>query len=163
MPRHPKTGRWCSQAALDAYNVNAPEVGALTRVFVFGTLKKGYGNHWRLQHLVGVDAVTKDRYQMQAHGIPFVLHGDVAQVRGEVYECDAEILQQLDQLEGYDPKYHGQCAYNRTEIDVLIGPSFTVPIKASIYLSVRDMAPSYSTLDEDGYLNWTPTYQRRFA
>src|SRR5262245_62993260 len=80
-------------------------------VFVYGTLKKGFRNHHLLEtsKLVVADVLTSRRYRMLDVGFPVLLpkgNGTEGLVKGEVYEVDAETLQQLDRLEGEGRMYH---------------------------------------------------------
>jgi gamma-glutamylcyclotransferase (GGCT)/AIG2-like uncharacterized protein YtfP len=128
------------------------------RVFVYGTLKSGLWNNGLLAGIAHTDAVTKDKYKMQSGRVPFLLAGDVAQVRGEVYEVDDHVLRRLDLLEGYDPGHHGRGTYNREKIDVLLRSDngFNRPAKAYAYIVNRDVARPYTELDADGYIDWRP-------
>lgn len=80
------------------------------KVFVYGTLKKGYGNHRLLadKSLVGVGA-TDIRYNMIAGGFPVIMTADDGlPVKGEVYDITGDIpcLDSLDRLEGEGVMYH---------------------------------------------------------
>lgn len=79
-------------------------------VFVYGTLKKGQGNH-RL--LTGAEYIGKDSLKNHViyslGGFPGMTVGD-GQVQGEVYEVDEVILGALDILEGH-PRF-----YERREV-----------------------------------------------
>lgn len=96
-----------------------------TYVFVYGTLRKGFGNHFLLKNskFIG-EAITKEKYSLYASGIPYVVKVPKTHIKGEVYKVDSETLKSLDQLEGH-PNF-----YKREEIDVLVNNS---PIKAWIY------------------------------
>lgn len=71
-------------------------------VFVYGSLKRGCGNHHVLGSSVKVaDAVTLGRYSMRSGGFPVVLKSNPnGRVTGEVYRVGEEILERLDRLEG---------------------------------------------------------------
>jgi len=98
-----------------------------TNIFVYGTLRKGFGNNRLLKdsRFVG-DAVTVRRYGMYASGIPYV-HEDEAfcTVVGEVYEVDIDTLLKLDRLEGH-PNF-----YRRKTVDVCLATGNS--IRADIY------------------------------
>jgi gamma-glutamylcyclotransferase (GGCT)/AIG2-like uncharacterized protein YtfP len=88
-------------------------------VFVYGTLRKGYGNHRLLEEgnafFIG-DAVTEEKYKLTASGIPFVSKSEpICQIKGELYNVDGPTLRRLDQLEGH-PNF-----YYREQIPVLVG------------------------------------------
>ena len=71
------------------------------RVFVYGTLRDGEGNHRLLENseflrdevLIGFD-------MFNVGGFPAVIEGD-GYVVGEVYEVDEQTLKSLHRLEGY--------------------------------------------------------------
>lgn len=77
-------------------------------VFVYGTLKRGWGNNRILQtsSLFVSEAVTKEKYLMLGRGIPYVLelnkpHEYARPILGEVWLVqDQETLDRLDRLEG---------------------------------------------------------------
>jgi gamma-glutamylaminecyclotransferase len=79
-------------------------------VFVYGTLKKGYGNNQRLlRDTKFIDAgVTLMPYDLRDLGpFPVVVNNKRARVLGEVYDCTKQELKRLDQLEGY-PRMYGR-------------------------------------------------------
>lgn len=72
-------------------------------VFVYGTLKEGFGNHRVLSSSRKVaDAVTcSDSYSMVDGGFPTVVLGGSFHVKGELYEVtDENVMRNLDWLEG---------------------------------------------------------------
>lgn len=74
------------------------------KVFVYGTLKKGFGNHRCLDGAVFLgEAVTSENYLMHDSGFPALRPSDKGLgVLGEVYEFeDMKILERLDRLEGH--------------------------------------------------------------
>jgi gamma-glutamylcyclotransferase (GGCT)/AIG2-like uncharacterized protein YtfP len=84
------------------------------RVFVYGTLKEGHGNHDF--YLAGNPAVEKlgrcyitGNYRMYSNGaFPMVTCGsrnEPAHIVGEVYEVDEDTLDSLDALEGHPDWY----------------------------------------------------------
>jgi len=89
-------------------------------VFVYGTLKRGYGNNRLLStsSFVG-EAVTCEEFKMVNHGFPYINRankGLTLPVIGEVWKVsDEETLQRLDWLEGVS---HGH--YSREVIDVQV-------------------------------------------
>lgn len=82
------------------------------KVFVYGSLKKGYGNHRLLEDAKYLGThVTDPAYTMVGlGGFPgVILTGDTS-IHGELYEVTPMEFEYLDGLEGY-PSF-----YNRTKI-----------------------------------------------
>lgn len=76
------------------------------KVFVYGTLKNGHGNHRLLEtaRQLHDDAVITGM-MVSLGGFPCVTtHGD-NQIHGEIYEVDDATLLRLDQLEGHPTFY----------------------------------------------------------
>ncbi|WP_456402146.1 gamma-glutamylcyclotransferase family protein [Persephonella sp.] len=76
-------------------------------IFVYGTLRKGFGNHRLLENaeFLGIGR-TKEKYKMTANGIPFVSKNEpVSYIIGEVYKIDDKTLKRLDELEGHPDWY----------------------------------------------------------
>lgn len=79
------------------------------KVFVYGTLKRGYGNNRLLERAVFMtEAMTVDKFDMINSGFPVLVpseHG--LPVKGEVYDIgtDQVILDALDRLEGEGVMY----------------------------------------------------------
>lgn len=75
------------------------------RVFVYGTLKKGLGNHNFLKNstFIGEDRTQENLFEMRAMGsIPFVVQTNNLSfsISGELYEVTNQVLRELDILEG---------------------------------------------------------------
>lgn len=92
----------------------------MTTVFVYGTLKRGGGNHAFLarQRFLG-EARTVPGFTLYSLGdYPGMVRapGDTAGVTGELWVVDDTCLAELDQLEGLD-----EGLYER--IDVLLAPN----------------------------------------
>lgn len=75
--------------------------------FVYGTLKRGYWNHYLLKgsEYLG-PSVTYEKYALYNFKYPFAVHSDNEEegklclpVLGEVYSIDRETLKDLDALE----------------------------------------------------------------
>ena len=72
------------------------------KVFVYGTLKKGFGNHYLLSNskLLG-DSYTKQAYDLYNLGYyPAMTDNGNYIIKGELYEVDKDTLYRLDMLEG---------------------------------------------------------------
>lgn len=77
------------------------------KVLVYGSLRKGFGNHYLLENSRFLGEVkTGPHYTMYSFGgFPALsLNGDTTIV-GEVYEVDEETMARLDRLEGYPNFY----------------------------------------------------------
>ena len=87
-------------------------------VFVYGTLKSGYSNHYaclRDAHFVG-NATTSHRYTMIDVGFPVLLtEGEGHVVHGEVYEVNTSTMERLDRLEGKGRMYDRVRRYVRMD------------------------------------------------
>lgn len=79
--------------------------------FVYGTLKRGFGNHWLMEELLADghavfvgEARTKKRFPLVCgpFQVPFLLNFPTSGhfVRGEVYQVDKVAMARLDELEG---------------------------------------------------------------
>jgi gamma-glutamylcyclotransferase (GGCT)/AIG2-like uncharacterized protein YtfP len=79
----------------------------MTRVFVYGTLKKGYGNSHLLRNAEFVGhGYTIETYRMFNVGFPIIREcEDGNPVYGEVYEVDDQTLKNLDRLENEGVMY----------------------------------------------------------
>lgn len=77
------------------------------KLFVYGTLKRGYGNHHYLSESEFLGkAITKKRYALYSDGIPFLVkEPPVSRIKGELYEVDSETLENVDLLEGHPSVY----------------------------------------------------------
>lgn len=100
-------------------------------VFVYGTLKKGFGNHRVMERARGeyVGDTTIQHATMYSLGaFPAIALDKRAktEVHGEVYRiADAEGLKPLDWLEGY-PRF-----YNRSEVESPLGKVWVYHIDKS--------------------------------
>jgi len=88
-------------------------------VFVYGTLKRGFGNH-RVMQRAGSEFVCcgtmVERYPLVVSGLPYLLDlpGQGHRVEGEIYRVNsAEGRSALDRLEGHP------CFYERRLTDIV--------------------------------------------
>jgi len=128
-------------------------------VFVYGTLKKGYGNNYLLKNskFVGM-GFTKNKYFMQREGIafPYALPSDYfkeipehykGHILGEVYEVDERTLERLDMLEGH-PNFY------QREITTIILEDGT-EVQTFIYHYYDFYGEEYLIEpDEHGFIEW---------
>jgi gamma-glutamylaminecyclotransferase len=118
-------------------------------VAVYGTLKRGYGNHRVMQMDDGIfiaEALTVLPYKMYGGvGFPRVveeLRDDDIQVRVEVFECDE--VENMDRLEGH-PNF-----FERKEIEVYVpGMDGEELMTAWMYFH-PPIGSGYGELQEDG-------------
>jgi gamma-glutamylcyclotransferase (GGCT)/AIG2-like uncharacterized protein YtfP len=89
----------------------------MTKVFVYGTLKKGYGNHYLLKNskFVG-EATSVSNWLMigKDMAFPYLIkrdHNNGKIIKGEVYEVDEDTLKKLDILEGVPTHYKKETIY----------------------------------------------------
>ena len=118
-------------------------MGEKIYVFVYGTLRKGFGNHYLLRDskFIGY-GITKEKYSLYVDGIPYVVKIPNTQIKGEVYEVDKHTLDELDELEGH-PDF-----YRRELIDVIVNGK---TIKAWIYFFPY---PKGELIKSGDFKNW---------
>lgn len=81
-------------------------------VFVYGSLRKGFGNHGRLKtaEFIGYGKTVSNGWTMLDLGaFPGVVPGGKTHIFGEIYRCDRECWDGLDSLEGYPSLYNREC------------------------------------------------------
>ena len=82
------------------------------RIFVYGTLKRSFGN-WSMllkdrSTFVGT-AVSEPTFTMLGMGgFPGIIHGGSTRIHGEVFEVNDVVLRDLDRLEGHPSWYERQ-------------------------------------------------------
>lgn len=106
------------------YSKNNVLTGKL--IAVYGTLRKGYGNHSYLNSATYIGSGhTFDKYRMTGSGIPFLLQGKNAKgssnVRVEVYSVNEWQLKSIDRLEGHPQWYKREKIGIRLDNDIVIG------------------------------------------
>jgi gamma-glutamylaminecyclotransferase len=82
------------------------------RLFVYGTLRRGSWNNYRLgpSHFIGEDSFTGSIWWSHTGGIPFAKLEGTDTVHGELFEVPSTFIPGLDALEGH-PKW-----YKRTSV-----------------------------------------------
>ncbi len=116
------------------------------KVFVYGSLKEGRGNHVVLKGATKIgNGETVDKFAMVSLGaFPMVFDRDeVSTIKGEVYEVDDNILGLLDALEGHPHFYERKTTIIKTD---------NGRIMAYIYVGSERSAQYYTNkhLVEDG-------------
>ena len=78
-----------------------------TKVFVYGSLLPGLGNHGVIASSETLGAATTEPiYTMVSLGaFPAIVEGGETAIHGEVYEVDSDTLAALDRLEGH-PRFY---------------------------------------------------------
>ncbi|MUM76341.1 gamma-glutamylcyclotransferase [Pseudodesulfovibrio sp. F-1] len=96
-------------------------------VFVYGTLKRGFSNHFFLGRACFVGCgQTVERFALYVDEYPGVYPGEpVSRVQGEVYAVNEAMLARLDALEDHPT------LYRREEVEVALDDGLVV--KAWIY------------------------------
>lgn len=112
------------------------------KVFVYGTLRSGYGNNVLLHNATFLGEATTNGVMYSMGYIPFVsLTTQEGTVHGEVYEINEDILRRLDQLEGYNIHQPDRSFYNRSLVNTLpYGEAFIYHIDT--HDSERNKIPS---------------------
>ena len=115
-----------------------------TKLFVYGTLKRGYGNHYIIKKskFLG-DFISVDKFDMSGYGFPEIYpNKDGKRIKGEIYDlCDQDFVF-TDSLEGNGSFY-------RREIRDFTNNKET--IKAWIYII---LSPGSPIEVEDEVIDW---------
>ena len=86
-------------------------------LFVYGTLKKGHGNHGLIEDCEHVGNFYTDKsLTLLVAGLPFLVKREGAGALGEVYRIDKDILRAVDRLEGH-PSFYKREKITVTNID----------------------------------------------
>ena len=89
-----------------------------TLVFVYGALRKGASNAWRMERARFVGEATVKGTLVKVDWYPgLVLEGDTM-VAGEVYEVDEQNLKELDEFEGVGIEDARNDEYKRVTVEV---------------------------------------------
>lgn len=131
------------------------------RVFVYGTLKRGFENHRLMETATFVGkAHTLTPYRMLDGEFPVMRDAgpDRMLVAGELYEVNARTLEALDELEGV-----AEGMYDRVEIKISVrsrSSSQEEIVTALVYVGRatywdRQDRRSCLTLDERGRIDWS--------
>ena len=119
----------------------------MTRLFIYGTLKRGCSNHHYMagQRFIAV-AQTAPLYQLVSMGTypGMIRHTSGRSIEGEVWEVDAECLRRLDVLEGIED---GEYAY---EVVPLLPPFEAETVHGYRYLRPVDGCPDIGACWREG-------------
>lgn len=109
-------------------------------VFVYGTLRNGFGNYqWALAGKTEKEetALLEGSLYPVRHGGGFpclieeeegLVHGELMYIKPELYD---DVMQSLDNLEGYNPKHPEHSMYRRVLRIVRVGSK---TVKAYVYV-----------------------------
>ena len=113
-------------------------------LFVYGTLKKGYGNHHIIQKTKYIgDFISVDKFDLSGCGFPELYpNNNGKQVKGEIYELYEHDFISTDMLEGNGHFYQREIRrfWNNNKI-----------IDAWIYIILQPGSPIEV---EDRVINW---------
>lgn len=70
------------------------------RVFVYGSLRKGASNYWRMEEAAFVSEKTVTGTLLKIDWYPGLILSGETEIKGEVYEVSPKLLEELDQFEG---------------------------------------------------------------
>lgn len=102
------------------------------KIFVYGTLMRGFSNHHLMKSCKFVGAATtKEKFALYVADFPFVTEKlQISPIQGEVYEVtDVESLKRLDDLEEH-PTW-----YRRKPVTVVVEGSTGGEIEAELYFN----------------------------
>lgn len=112
-----------------------------TRIFVYGTLKRGYGNNYHIENakFIGPAISVQPVYKMGTGGFPIVWEDGEggAFLKGEVYEVNDAELADCDRLEGHPRSYkREERTFNLLPSDspTYPGDNRPLPLTAWVYL-----------------------------
>ena len=116
----------------------------MNTVFVYGTLKRGQGNHRLLDNRSEfvADARIGNEFTAYSKGIgyPFMAESPGAGCAGEVYRVNDDVLANLDRLEGH-PRY-----YERKVRPVVCGDG--TEVLAWVYLMGTEVPAGVDIIEE---------------
>ena len=110
------------------------------KVFVYGTLKKGFGNHGFLNNsefISKVKTVSKSYDLVNLGNFPALIKGGSYDVYGELYSIDSTTLRNLDYLEG------NTVLYTRDKISVCSYEDSRL-VWSGVWAYMMDSPPNYS-------------------
>lgn len=92
----------------------------LTKLFVYGSLRKGYHNHHYLDGkatYLGTYYIKGNLYEIKEKNYPALVKDDNAYTVGELYDVLVD-FKQMDEMENYNPNNIEKSEYIRTIEDV---------------------------------------------
>ncbi|ESW30291.1 hypothetical protein PHAVU_002G140900 [Phaseolus vulgaris] len=112
-------------------------------IFAYGTLKRGFPNHYLMEELMSQDDadlvgayLTEDCYPLVCgpHGIPYLINlpGSGHRVKGEVYAVSESAVAKLDEFEGVSAG-----CYERLPVMVVVAEEGGERVEAEAYWGHR--------------------------
>lgn len=96
----------------------------MINIAVYGTLRRGNGNHLCLGNSRQLGTTILQGFGMVSlGGFPAIDREEGSSVVIEVYECNEEAEERCNRLEGYDPNATEHTFYDRISIDTEFGPA----------------------------------------
>ena len=114
-------------------NTKPKRINIVTKVAVYGSLRKGLGNHRVLgdSKLIGKEWVPN--YEMFSLGsFPGIRNGE-GSIFVEVYKVDSDTLERLDMLEGYHSKDSVNNFYDKEEVSTKFGDALIYTLQGERY------------------------------
>lgn len=111
-------------------------------LFVYGTLLSKAENHDLIRgaKLVGKGMIRAALFELSV-GFPAILL-EPGKTYGEVYEADDDLLEELDEFEGYYPDRPEDCVYFRKAVEVSMSDG--TKCEAEVYYMDRDQLARFS-------------------
>lgn len=126
-------------------------------VFVYGTLRRGYGNHSRFADAAtAISVATFENASMFAGGVPFVRRTETGTVIGELVDIDPAqyefVMKRLDQLEGFNGVNAKWNLYDRERVTVTVDGGGTR--EAWTYLASEDLCRGKTPVPSGDYTEY---------
>lgn len=117
-------------------------------LFVYGTLKEGYGNHRLLEEqTLLMRAVELKGYEMRSFGyFPVISPNDDASVVGELYVVTEEALARCDMLEGHPSFYQRVCITDKVQ-QVLAEEGIKATMPSYTYIQSEEAVASLQLVE----------------
>ncbi|MEM9081008.1 MAG: gamma-glutamylcyclotransferase family protein [Verrucomicrobiota bacterium] len=88
--------------------------------FVYGTLRSGGSNFWRMERARFVERATVEGVLVKVDWYPGLVLGGGGRCLGEVYEVDELLVRELDEFEGIGIPDERNGEYARVRAEVLL-------------------------------------------
>ena len=89
-------------------------------VFVYGSLRQGASNAWRMNDSLFVSRATVGGTWVKVDWYPGLVLDGESQVLGDVYQVNDKVLAELDAFEGIEAADGTQAEYRRVKSQVLL-------------------------------------------